>query len=477
MSTPQVLIVDDEPELAELLTSILVADGYDVITSHTGRAARARLEQGFAGVVLLDVHLPDADGLDLIVPLSAEDSRNRVVVMTGDRSASVGLEATKRGAYDFIVKGDDLSSRLLVTLKNAFRDLDMTAQMDSLSRAVNFSGRLGTLLAQSPQMNRVFSLLRRALESRVTVLIEGESGTGKELVARALHTEGRRAAGPFVAVNCAGIPETLLESELFGHERGAFTGAVSARKGKFELAEGGTLFLDEIGEMAPLLQAKILRALETRTIERLGGQRSIPVDVRVVSASNRELDVLVKKGSFREDLFYRLAVFPIKLPPLRMREGDIPLLARHFLRLAASEEGKFNIGLSTEALAVLERYPYPGNIRELRNIISRAVVVAEGNKVMPADLPPHLEEVSSPDSTQRMEMLNRGLPEPLDQRIQLLFPSPQSLPKIDDLELAVARQALELHGGNMMKTAESLGIARATLYRWLKRDGGRDQLS
>jgi DNA-binding NtrC family response regulator len=463
-----VLIIDDEPLLAELLALTLRQEGYTVTVSHLGARGLELVEAGFSGVILLDIHLPDLDGLELLGPLLEASPSSRVIVMTGDGSVEVALESTRRGAYDFLKKSDDVAGRTLVSTKNAFRDRDMARRVTTLEEAVSTRQSFGGLIGCSGEMKRLFDVLRHALDSRVTVLIEGESGTGKELVCRALHDESPRAGGPFVAVNCAGIPESLLESELFGHERGAFTGAVATKKGKVELADGGTLFLDEIGEMPLHLQARILRVLETRAIERVGGVKTIPVDVRVVSATNRDLQAMVREGSFRDDLFYRLAVFPIVLPPLRTRDGDLPLLADHFLRLFAIEEGKPIDGFTPHAMRLLEAHDYPGNVRELQNIVRRAVVVGLGPKLTADDLPVGLR-------TGMVEGRTDWKPEEdrewltLEAALAVLFPDAEVLPTLDMMGLELIRRALVLHAGNRARAAKSLGISRATLYRRLSR--------
>ena len=436
-----------------------------------GAEGLACVEEGFSGIILLDIHLPDVDGLDLLQPIAESSPTSRIIVMTGDGSSEVALEATRRGAYDFLTKSDDVAGRTLVSTKNAFRDREMALRVTTLEEAVSSRQSFGHLIGCSSEMERLFQMLRHALDSRVTVLIEGESGTGKELVCRALHDESSRADGPFVAVNCAGIPETLLESELFGHERGAFTGAVATKKGKLELADGGTLFLDEIGEMPLHLQARILRVLETRAIERVGGVKTIPVDVRVVSATNRDLQQMVHEGSFRDDLFYRLAVFPIQLPPLRARHGDVPLLADHFLRVSAAEEGKAIDGFSPEAMQLLEAHTFPGNVRELQNIVRRAVVVSSSSTLMARDFPAALRDAA--------KLLPAGVafkastkPATLQEALEFLFDNPEGLPTLDAMELELIKRALTLHAGNRVQAARSLGISRATLYRRLERLGG-----
>jgi two-component system response regulator AtoC len=472
----RVLIIDDEPGLAGLLEASLEIEGYLVSLAHTGTAGLAAAEAGFDGVVLLDLRLPDLPGLDVLQALLVANPSNRIVIMTAHGSIDAAIEATRRGAYDFLTKSDDLPGRVRVSVKNAFRDREMSGRVSQLEEAASARDGFRNLVARSSEMTRVFQTLRHAIDSRVTVLIQGESGTGKELVARALHTEGQRAKGPFVALNCAGIPDTLLESELFGHERGAFTGAVAAKKGKFELADGGTIFLDEIGEMSLHLQSKILRVLETREVDRLGGSKPVKVDVRIVSATHRDLEEMVAQGEFREDLYYRLAVFPIRLPPLRERHGDVPLLVDHFLRRSAKEEGKDLVGVDPEVMNCLEAHTYPGNVRELENIISRAVVVSSGTRLALADLPRQVLEAT------RLHGLG-GAPGPsgepatdvsLERAFELLFRRADELPDHETVENALIRRALSLLDGDVSAAAEALGFSRPTLYRRLKQLGGKD---
>ena len=478
MSDRRVLIIDDEPLLCRLIEYTLTKQGYEVQAVHDARSGREAAEGGFDGVVLLDLKLPDADGLELVEPLMAANSDNRIIIMTAHGSIDAAIEATKKGAYDFLTKTDDLPARVRVSVKNAFRDREMAWRVSNLEETVSGGDAFKGIIAKSPQMKRVFENLRHVLDSRVTVLINGESGTGKELVAQAIHYGGPRRTGPFVAINCAGIPDTLLESELFGHERGAFTGAVSAKKGKFDVADGGTIFLDEIGEMPLHLQSKMLRVLETRQIERVGGTEPRDVDVRIVSATHRDLKQMVAEGRFREDLYYRLAVFPIHLPALREREGDVSLLAHYFMRKYAQEEGKALTGIAPAAMQTLELYGFPGNVRELENIISRAVVVAGGPQITMADLPQSAIEATRHLRLSEGREETTPLPQDLslEKAFDLLFQTPEELPPLEAVENELIRCALRLHEGNVAQVARSLGISRATLYRRLEGLGGKDEV-
>jgi len=471
----QILIVDDEPDLVRLLSYNLKRQGYKVQSAHDGAGGLAKVTEGFDGIILLDLRLPDRDGLELVEPMMIANPHGRIIIMTAHGSIDAAIEATKKGAYDFVAKTGDLLGRITVAVKNAFRDREMATRVSALEEEVSERYKFGMIVARSPQMRRVFDKLGHVMDSRVTVLVTGESGTGKELVARAIHYNSARRKGRFVAINCAGIPDALLESELFGHERGAFTGAVSAKKGKFELADGGTIFLDEIGEMPLHLQAKILRVLQERSFERVGGTQAHSVDVRVISATHRDLRQMVAEGRFREDLYYRLAVFPVELPPLRAREGDVSLLARHFLRKYAEEEGKEIRGIAPDAMRALESYSYPGNVRELENAVSHAVVVASGPEITRADLPLNIVETTR---LSRMEehvdpRLGRLS---LDRAFDVLFDTPESMPTLADVEVAMLRRALVLAEGNIVQAAKLLGMSRATIYRRLERLGGKERI-
>jgi len=360
------------------------------------------------------------------------------------------VRSMKLGAHDFIEK-PFASDRLLVTVENALITSSLKKEVNELRSELKRKYSFENIIGESGAMQEVFKAVEKVIDSNVTVLIQGESGTGKELIARAIHYHSRtRGNKPFVAVNCSALPESLLESELFGHEKGAFTGAAGRRIGKFELANGGTIFLDEIGLMSPTMQSKILRVLQEREFERVGGNELVRVDVRFISATNRDLEEAVKKGEFREDLYYRIAVFPIKLPPLRERKEDIPALAAFFLKKYSQEEGKQIEGISPDALELLMAYHWPGNVRELENAIERAVVLAASKEIMPSDLPAAV----------------RALGE------KRLYESDHTLANwIEKLEEEALRQALLECGGNVSQTAKKLGIGRATIYRKAKKYG------
>ncbi|MCA1905283.1 MAG: sigma-54 dependent transcriptional regulator [Desulfarculus sp.] len=374
----KVLIVDTDLELAKTLAGFLSRNNHAVRVTSSGAEALGALEDGQAfDLVITALNLPGVDGMDLLRKVKRHDPATPVVILTNQGSVRHAVEAMKEGAADFLLKPvtvellEELSSRML-------KPPPVRAEAQ---------GRHGRpIVTQDGRMKRLLEMAKAVADSRATVLISGESGTGKELFARYLHDNSSRAGGPFVAVNCASLPEGLLESELFGHEKGAFTGAIAKKPGRFELAHGGTILLDEISEMAPALQAKLLRVLQEGEIDRVGGKRPVPVDVRVVATTNRDLKEHIEKGEFREDLFYRLNVIPLKVPPLRERPGDLLLLAEHFLARYAAENGKPGLKLGEAARRAIAAHPWPGNVRELQNTMERAVLLAQGAEITPADL-------------------------------------------------------------------------------------------
>jgi DNA-binding NtrC family response regulator len=458
----RVLIVDDVPELAALLERQIRKHGFEAAVANTGAQARAAVRGGFRGIILLDLMLPDVNGLELLDDLQALDKDNPVLIMTAHGTVDLATEALKKGAFDFLEK-DKLTERLVVALKNASRTAELASQVQHLSEELQERFQI---VAQSVQMKKILSTLKQIKDSTASVMIEGESGTGKELVARALHNSSNRHAGPFVAVNCAGIPATLLESELFGYEKGAFTGATKSHIGKFEAANGGTIFLDEVGEMDLSLQAKLLRVIQEREVEPLGSNVKRQLDVRIVSATNKTLIEEVVMGRFRDDLYYRLSEFPITVPPLRERPADVSLLANHFTHKFAAEEGKQLSGLTHAALESLKAYSFPGNIRELQNIIRQAVIAASGKLIDLSDLPGGLprkyvvpaEELAAQADDDRYSL--RDI-------LRLAFPSEEHIPRIDELEHEMFRHAYELCGKNIRRAAMRLDVSRPRVYRHL----------
>jgi DNA-binding NtrC family response regulator len=385
MARPAILVVDDDPGVRESFRLIL-EDHYDVVDVPDGPSALEVVRASPMDLVLLDIRLPGMDGIEVLERIKAIDERVEVILVTAVKTVRTAVAAMKLGAFDYLTKPfeeDELLSLASRALERRSLEREVALLRSELARTHD----LDEIVGQHPVMEKLHGLVAQVARTSTTVLITGESGTGKELVARAIHRHGPRREGPFVAVNPAAIVESLIESELFGHERGAFTGAHQRKLGKFELAQGGTLFLDEIGTLRAELQAKLLRVLQEREIERVGGTRSIKIDVRVIAATNTNLKEAVSRGTFREDLYYRLNVVPILVPPLRERAQDVPLLAEHFLRRDTRDFNKRIEGLSPEAVAALQAYRWPGNVRELENVIERCVVLAEGPVIQLNDLP------------------------------------------------------------------------------------------
>ncbi len=385
-----VLVIDDEPAVREVL-SLRIADwGFDVVAAENGREAEALAAERDPDLIVSDVVLPDVSGLDLLHRL--RDGRQRpIILITAHGSIDAAVEAMKEGAHDFLTKPLD-SGKLRAVLEDAAAELRLRERVRRLESRLEGERGLGHLVGTSAAMREVYAVVEQLARSDASAIITGESGTGKELVARTVHALSERREGPFVAINSAAIPDSLIESELFGHEKGAFTGASHARPGCFELADGGTLLLDEIAEMSPPLQTKLLRILEDGSARRLGGSRQISFDTRVLAATNQDPDAAVKEGRLREDLLYRLNVFTVRVPPLRDHEEDIPLLAQHFLRECNQRHGCSVEGLREEATALLQAYKWPGNVRELRNVVERATIVARSGWIESAHLPPYLRE-------------------------------------------------------------------------------------
>ncbi len=448
----RLLIVDDEPSIRRVLQALLAREGYDVELAVDGAQAIAQLGERQYHAVVTDLKMPGIGGLELLSWVRANDPGLPVIMITAHGTVDSAVEALKLGAADYISKPFDQDELRQIVAK-ALRAEELAGQEWTPEE-----GRFD-IIGVVPSMRRIFDLIEKVARSPTTVLITGESGTGKELVARALHQQSERAGGPFIAVNCGAVPEQLFESELFGHERGAFTGAVAARQGRFELADGGTLFLDEVGELPLELQVKLLRVLQEQRFERVGGVRSLSVDVRMVAATNRDLKAMVRSGAFRQDLYYRLNVIPIHLPPLRERVGDLPLLTEHFLRRFNERLGRSVTGLSEEAMAALRAWPWPGNIRELENLMERAVLLAEGSRIEASDL--HglgdAEAVAPGDGGDLEDM-------DLKQYVRV---------HTAKLERARILRALESVDFNVTRAARKLGISRKSLQTKMKDYGLR----
>jgi DNA-binding NtrC family response regulator len=387
MGLAKLLIADDERHIVEGLQMLLQEEGYEVDTATDGKQAFEKLESGDFGLVLADLKMPKMDGLELFARMREKELDTEIIIISGKGTVVNAVEAMRQGAYDFLTKPLDLE-RLKALIPKALEKYQVRAANRHLQQRLESLTRYGDMLGQSEEMLRIYNIIEAVAPSSASVLIVGESGTGKELVSRAIHNKSPRRKGPFVALNCGAFPREILENELFGHEKGAFTGAINEKPGAFEQADGGTLFLDEVAEMEPDIQVKFLRALEQRSFRRLGGKKEVQVDIRVVAATNKNVEDALKEGKLREDLYHRLAVIPIYLPPLRERTGDVRLLAQEFLRRYASEQGKAIEGFSEGALEFIEIYRWPGNVRELKNAIERAVILARGDTIEVADLQP-----------------------------------------------------------------------------------------
>ena len=449
----RLLIVDDEGHQREMLTGILQRAGYRVTTAATAGQALEALEHAAYDLLLTDQKMPGMDGLALLERAQAQQPDLPVILMTAYGSVSEAVAAMKKGAADYLTKPFEREELLLV-LEKALRQRRLEEEVVALRGALKDRYRLGNLIGTSEGMREVFSLIERIAGTDVPVLIRGESGTGKELVARAIHAGSRRVSGPFVALNCAAVPETLLESEFFGHEKGAFTGALRAHPGRFEQASGGTLFLDEIGAMRIDLQAKLLRALQEKEIQRLGSTTTVPVDVRILAATGEHLEEAIRRKTFREDLFYRLNVVPVVLPPLRERVEDIPLLVHHFVTAAAARFGRGPVSVSPEVMDRLQMHPWLGNVRELENCIERTVLLARGPRLTPADLPPDLRK--GPEASAAAGGA---------------FELPPSGVRLPELERHLIVQALRRSRGSLGPAARLLGISYKTLQYRIQKFG------
>ncbi|MFQ5657253.1 MAG: sigma-54-dependent transcriptional regulator [Candidatus Methylomirabilales bacterium] len=448
-SDAKILVVDDDSVACDLLREVLSKEGCEVDVAGGGQEAVMKGKEAFFDIVLVDVRMPDVDGLDVLRAFRGASPETIVIVMTAFGSIESAIEAIKEGAYDYVSKPFKIEE-IKITIRRVLERRRLLQENLRFRYELKERYRFERIVGSSSRMLEVYKAVARVAPSRSTVLIRGESGTGKELIAKAIHYNSPRSDHPFVAIDCGALVETLLESDLFGHVKGAFTGAISPRRGLFEQAHGGTCFLDEIGDMSLNTQAKLLRVLEEHEIRRVGGGGSLMVDVRVVAATNKDLEAMVHKGKFREDLYYRLNVVSMALPPLRERREDISLLAAHFLRKYAEENNKAISHISLEAVALLEEYDWPGNVRELENAIERAVALTSNPVLLPEDLPTRLkkEDLEGP----RRDLLTQPL-------------------TLRELERRHIERVLRGVKGNKKLAAELLGINRKTLYRMAKRYG------
>jgi two-component system response regulator HydG len=445
MTEPTVLVADDEIGVRESVGRVLRHEGFRVVAAEDGDAALDALRQGGVDLLLADLRMPGLDGLELLRAVKLLTPEVELVVLSGHGTVEEAVAAMKEGAYDFLTKPFE-RAQLVRTVRQALEHRALLLKTRSLQRRLDELVGAGDLLGESPAIRRVLALVGQVAPTAATVLIQGESGTGKELVARALHEGSPRRGRPFIRVNCAALPETLLESELFGYERGAFTGAATRREGRFELADGGTLLLDEVGDLTAATQAKLLRVLQEGEFERLGATRTLKVDVRLLAATNQDLARLVRERRFREDLYYRLNVITVEIPPLRERGEDIVLLAGHFLRVHAARNRREIEGFTEPALARLRDYAWPGNVRELEHAIERAVILARGRMIDRDDLPP---AVAQSEPATRVVPIPLGMP-------------------LDEVEQRLIEETLRLTKGNKELAAKFLGIASRTIYRKLK---------
>ncbi len=450
---PVILIVDDDKNTRDGLQRALQRS-YDVRVAESSEAALKLLgDAADVDVLLSDLRMPGIDGLGLLRRVHAQYPRTVCILLTAYGSVETAVKAMKQGAYDFLTKPINLD-HLDMLIARALRSRELEQKVESLENQLNEKYGLENITGESSAMQHLFEIIQQTAPTQAAVLIQGPSGTGKELVAKAIHRLSSRSKGPFVAVHCAALSTNLLESELFGHEKGAFTGADTQRMGRFEMADGGTLFLDEISEVDPAVQVKLLRVLEEHVFERVGGQRSIEVDIRVIAATNRDLRQYVTAGKFREDLFFRLNVVDILLPPLKARDGDIPLLVNRFLKEFADQNGKSFDGITSDAVALLQAYSWPGNVRELRNTVEKMVVLGRGDRLTVRDIPANIRETAGETSAvSRTLALSSG--------------------SLADIEERKILAVLSKNRGNKTRAAQELGISRRTLHRKLREYSGR----
>ncbi len=442
-----ILIVDDEKNIREGLGKALELDGYNVFLAENGKEALDIVTNGEIDLIITDLKMPELSGEELLKRVASAYPAIPIIILTGHGTIESAVQAMRDGAYDFLTKPVNLD-RLSLLVKRALANRELVLQNRALQEELKSRSQFANIIGKSEAMKKIFDVVKQVAPTRASVLITGESGVGKEMIADAIHYLSPRRDKPYVKVHCAALTETLLESELFGHEKGAFTGAIARKRGRFELANRGTIFLDEIGEVNQTIQIKLLRVLQEKKFERVGGEETIEVDVRILSATNKNLQEEIKKGTFREDLYYRLNVVNIHIPPLRERKEDIPLLIAHFLKEISRENNKQIDGIDSKARMALYNYHWPGNVRELRNCIESAVVMCKGNVITLDDLPPTVKNESDEDYIK----LSSGI-------------------TLADAEREIIRFTLRKLNGNKSKTAEVLGIGRKTLHRKIQEYG------
>ncbi len=453
MANESILIIDDSPEILTQFHNFLKEEGFEVDTALDGQSGIAKIEKKFYDLIVTDLKMPGIDGMQVLKHVQENSPDSLCIILTGYGTVKNAVEAIKLGAFDYLTKPIKLDE-ILITLKRALEYRHLRRENINLKSQLKRKYRFENIIGDSEKMQKVFEVIEKVADSDSTILILGESGTGKELIAKAIHYNSYRRDGPFIPVNCAAIPSELLESELFGHEKGAFTNAIRTRIGRFEMANGGTIFLDEIGDMSPVLQSKLLRVLQDRQFERIGGIKTIKTDIRVIAATHQDLKLAVEQKRFREDLYYRLNVIPIHLPPLRERKSDIPLLAHHFLEHFNKTKKKKIKGFTKEAIEKLMQYNWPGNVRELENTIERVVILLDGDFITPQDLPEKFQNLSRDNLPQEIIIPDEGI----------------SLEEaVNEFEKRLILQALQKTGWIKNKAARLLNLNRTTLIEKIKR--------
>ncbi len=450
MAQPRILLVDDEESMIRFLSIMLAKEGYEIRAVNSGKQALRELQQWRADLVISDIRMPEMDGIQLLAGIKAVDASIPVILLTAYASQETAIEAVNKGAFHYLIK-QARNDEIRMVVRNALAIRQVKAENNKLRRQLKDDSSLESIIGSSEAMQRIFTMVRKIAPTDSTILIGGESGTGKELIARAIHFMSGRADKPFVGVNCGALPENLLESELFGHVKGSFTGAIRDKEGLFKVAEHGTIFLDEVGEITPALQVKLLRALQEKEFLPVGGTAPTHVDVRVLAATNRDLEQEVERGTFRADLYYRLNVIPVTVPPLRGRRDDVPLLVRHFLQRLVEKRGMPVKSIDKEAMAILCDYDWPGNVRELENVLERVVLLEDGDVIIRDSLPEKL--LQNPD--RGTKGIFEGTPRAT----------------LEDLEKEYLIQVLESTSWQKKKASSILGINASTLYRKIQRYG------
>ncbi len=453
-----IFVVDDEPTARNLMSKWIQKFGYEVRAFTSGKECLEAMDEG-PTAICLDIMMPEMDGMEVLKRIQSIDKEMPVIMVTAKDSLELAVQSMRLGAYDYIRKPID-RSRLETSLRKAVEKYTMAKKITQLQKELGHTYSYHNIIGKTAVMEKVFDQIDKVADNNINVFIQGESGTGKELVARAIHYQGSRQDGPFEAVNCGAIPENLQESEFFGYEKGAFTGAVRSQAGKIEVADGGTLFLDEVGDMSPSLQVKLLRFLETRSFERVGGRKRITVDVRIISATNKNLKAETESGNFREDLYYRLMVYPITLPALRTRKDDIPVLVRHFLDKYMKETRKDIRSVDHGAMEALIAYDWPGNVRELENVTQRAMVTSDNDRLEISNLPSEITEKTQPPQEE-----SQPEQETKDSEHAADHSTGDQVVPLSTVERNVMLNALNVTRGNLALTAKKLEISRATLYR------------